>query len=93
MAIVMYMKRVSVAEARNNLPALIHETETEPIEILRRGKPVAVLVSVEEFARIPPRPGFYDAMMAWRAKHASELDDASWLPKRDKSAGRKPPTW
>ena len=31
MAINMYMKRVSVAQARNNLPALIHETETEPI--------------------------------------------------------------
>lgn len=93
MAIMMYMKRVSVAEARNNLPALIHETETEPIEIMRRGKPVAVLISSEDFGRMPPRPNFYEALMAWRKKHASDSTDQAWLPKRDKSAGRKPPSW
>ena len=43
MAILMAMKRVSVAEAKNKLPALLHEAETEPVEIVRRGKPVAVV--------------------------------------------------
>jgi len=89
----MYMKRVSVAEARNNLPALIHATESEPIEIMRRGKPVAVLVSREDFDRIPPRSSFYDEMLQWRAQYEPELDDVPWLPKRDRSPGRKPPTW
>jgi prevent-host-death family protein len=89
----MYMKRVSVAEARNNLPALIHETETQPIEIMRRGKPVAVLVSREDFDRIPPRASFFDAMMAWRKSHAGALDDKRWLPKRERSPGRTPPSW
>ena len=88
MAILMYMKRVSVAQARNNLPALIHETETEPIEIVRRGKPVAVLVSREDFDRITPRPSFYEAMLQWRKKYEAELDGEGWLPKRDESPGR-----
>lgn len=89
----MYMKRVSVAEARNNLPALIHESETQPIEIVRRGKPVAVLVSREVFDRLPPRPSFYVSLMAWRKKYESDLDDDVWLPKRDESPGRKTPSW
>ena len=89
----MYMKRVSVAEARNNLPALIHETETEPIEIMRRGKPVAVLISRGDFDRMPPQPSFYEAMLAWRKRYGRELDDEVWLPKRDQSPGRKPPSW
>jgi prevent-host-death family protein len=89
----MYMKRVSVAEARNNLPALIHETETQPIEIMRRGKPVAMLVSREDFDRIPPRASFFEAMMAWRKKYERALDDDAWLPSRDASPGRKPPSW
>ena len=70
-ATIVYMKRVSVAEARNNLPALIYETETEPIEIMRRGKPVAVLVSRQDFDRIPPQASFYEAL--WRgAKSTAE---------------------
>jgi prevent-host-death family protein len=93
MAILMYMKRVSVAEARNRLPALIHDAESEPVEIMRRGKPVAVLISREDFDRLPPRPSFHAAMTAWREKYAAELDDEAWLPPRDKSPGRKPPRW
>ena len=93
MAILMYMKRVSVAEARNNLPALIHAAESEPVEIVRRGKPVAVLVSREDYDRLPPRPSFYEAVMTWRAKQGRDLDDADWLPPRDRSAGREPPKW
>ena len=89
----MYMKRVSVAEARNRLPALIHEAENEPVEIVRRGKPVAVLVSREDFDRIAPRPSFYQGIMAWREKYKDELDDDEWLPARDAGPGRESPKW
>ena len=92
-AILMYMKRVSVAEARNRLPSLIHEAEREPVEIVRRGKPVAVLMSRGDFDRLPPRPSFYEALMAWREKNKEQLDDEDWLPPRDTSPGRKPPRW
>jgi prevent-host-death family protein len=93
MAIIMYMKRVSVADARNHLPALIHEAETEPVEIVRRGKPVAVLVSRADFDRLPPRPSFFESMMKWRERYQDELDDTEWLPQRDASPGRDSPRW
>jgi prevent-host-death family protein len=93
MAIFMYMKRVSVAEARNNLPALIHEAEREPVEIVRRGKPVAVLISREDFDRMPRRASFYAALTAWRDKYKGELDDEAWLAARETSPGRDSPQW
>lgn len=49
----MKAKRVSVAEAKNRLPALIHEAESSrvPVEITRRGKTVAVLLSSASYER------------------------------------------
>jgi prevent-host-death family protein len=46
------MKHVSVAEAKNRLPALIREAEAGPIEIRRNNEPAAVLVSIETFRRL-----------------------------------------
>lgn len=49
----MKAKRVSVAEAKDRLPALIHEAEAShvSVEITRRGKVVAVLVPSAEYER------------------------------------------
>ena len=71
------MKRVSVAEAKNQLPALIHAADGEPIEILRRGKPVAVLVSSAAFGRLQQRAeGSWAALERFRAAHALESLEA-----------------
>ena len=61
-------KQYSVADARNNLPGIVHEVETGcAIEITRRGRPVAVLVSVTEYERLTaPKGTFWDAVQAWR---------------------------
>lgn len=46
-------KSYSIAEARDNLAAIIHDVEeTCAAELTRRGKPVAVLLSVEEYRRL-----------------------------------------
>lgn len=46
-------KRYSVADARRNLPTLISEAEGgSDIELTRRGKSVAVLLSAHEYARL-----------------------------------------
>lgn len=46
-------KSFSIAEARHGLAALVHELEKKPvIELTRRGKPVAMLVSVGEYNRL-----------------------------------------
>ena len=90
------MKRVSVAEARNRLPALLHDAEREPIQILRRGKPVAVIQSQASFDRLRPKAqSLADAAARWRELYSDVLDDASWILPRDKShtGGRKLPEW
>jgi prevent-host-death family protein len=46
------MSDVSIAEAKSQLAHWVHEAEAgRPVQITRRGKPVAVLVSVPAFRR------------------------------------------
>ena len=43
----------SIAEAKNNLSGLVHEAEQgRPVRLTRRGKPVAVLISTQQYERI-----------------------------------------
>lgn len=43
----------SIADARHNLAAIEHELDHEPaIRLTRRGQPVAVLLSMSEYARM-----------------------------------------
>ena len=43
----------SIAEAKNNLSGLVHEAEQgHPVRLTRRGKPVAVLISTEQYERL-----------------------------------------
>lgn len=60
---------ISIADAKNQLPALIHQAEAgEPVTITRRGKPVAVVVSFEEYERVrTAKVSWMDQLDAWRA--------------------------
>lgn len=82
------MKRVSIAEAKQTLPALVHEVERHgEIEITRRGKTVAYLVAADRLAR-PATRTFVGAYFAWREKYADAIgDEPLELPAR--SAARK----
>ena len=66
------MPEISVAEARNTLTQLIHRAESgEVVRISRRGKPVAVLVSKEEYERLEAgvsKKDFWQAVEDWRAQ-------------------------
>ena len=66
------MLEVSIAKARNTLTRLIHQAEDgEPVHITRRGKPVAVLVSRDEYERLEsgePKMDFWQAIEDWRAQ-------------------------
>jgi prevent-host-death family protein len=43
----------SIAEAKNNLARLVHEAEQgHAVRLTRRGKPVAVLISTEQYERL-----------------------------------------
>ena len=61
-------KRYSIAEARDNLPSVVHEVEEGTrVELTRRGKPVAVLLGVEEYARLAQgRRDFWEAYEEFR---------------------------
>ena len=47
------IKEYSIAEARNQFAAIVHDLETIPIvQLTRRGKPVAVLLAIQEYDRL-----------------------------------------
>ena len=49
-------KQQSIAEARSSLPSLVREVESgKSVELTRRGQPVAVLISRQEYARLASR--------------------------------------
>lgn len=88
------MKRsYSVAATRAKLAEIIDEVAAgDDIEIVRRGKQVAVLVSASRYARMSgERPGFGDLYAAFVRKHdpktfGVDKDFAAGL--RDRSLGR-----
>jgi antitoxin Phd len=47
------VKTYSIAEARDNFTSVVHEAEKgTKVELTRRGRPVAVLMGVEDFERL-----------------------------------------
>lgn len=83
----------SIAEARDQLPSLVHDVEQgAPVSLTRRGKPVALLISVAEYERlVGGRTDFTGALARFRAGHAlDELDLGGALDDtRDRSPGRE----
>jgi prevent-host-death family protein len=84
----------SIAEARANLPTLIDQVEAgAAVELTRRGKGVAVMISVAEYQRLRgKRTSFQDRYQKFLKKHlladvGLEPDFARKL--RDRSPGRK----
>ncbi len=86
-------KRYSIAEARSNLPTIVDQAEAgQAIELTRRGKAVAVVVSLREFARLRgERAPFGEAYKHFLATHALSdvgLDEAFLTVTRGTTAGR-----
>ena len=87
-------QKYSIAEARHNLAAIVHELDRKAyIELTRRGEPVAVLLSMRAYRRLnAPRAKFWDAYQAFR--QAFPLAELNIEPKvfaevRDRTAGRE----
>jgi prevent-host-death family protein len=87
-------KRYSIAEARHNLAAIVHEAEREsPVELTRRGEPVAVLLSLEAYQRLLSKEiHFWDAYTAFC--NSIDLAQLNIEPSlfedvRDRSPGRE----
>jgi prevent-host-death family protein len=69
-------KSYSIASAQSRLPGILHDVERgEPVEITRRGKPIAVVLSIaiDAFRRMSaPAKGFAEVYGAWRRSVAPE---------------------
>jgi prevent-host-death family protein len=85
-------RRYSIAEARHDLAALVHELEgRDLIELTRRGEPVAVMLSLREYRRLTAgRDRFWDAYRAFRETvDLSRLGIEPEIFERDPSPGRE----
>lgn len=93
----MYMlsmgKQYSIADARRQLPSLITQAEAgSSVELTRRGTPVAVLISVDEYDRLQRgRLEFREAYSAFvkRFRLRDVGVEVDWADKlRDSTLGR-----
>jgi prevent-host-death family protein len=83
--------KYSIAEARQNLAAIVHELDKkEPIELTRRGEPVAVLLSMHAYRRLAePKVKFWDAYIAFRKAYPEpDIQPEDFEGIRDGSPGR-----
>ena len=88
-------RRYSIAEARANLPDIVDQAAAGlDVELTRRGKPVAVVVSLREFERLrgSDRPRFSDASENFLETYS--LDEIGFQPDffesiRGRGSGRK----
>jgi prevent-host-death family protein len=87
-------KQYSIADARRNLPSLVDEAEAgSAVHLTRRGRAVAVMVSVEEYDRlIANRVGFSEAYEEFRKRFPAGgggIDAHYFHSLRDRGVGRK----
>jgi prevent-host-death family protein len=87
-------KRYSIADARSNLPSIVDQAEAgQEIELTRRGKPVAAVVSLRELERLRgARVSFAEAYRRFLKTHPLrdvEAERGFFEASRDRSPGRK----
>ncbi len=77
------MCTTSIYEARNNFSNLVALAESgEPVELTRYNKPVAVIISYDEYEQRKAAKG-PSWLSQWREKYADVLDDEG-IPLRPK---------
>ena len=88
------LKQYSIADARKNLPAVVDEAQTgSEVQLTRRGRPVAVVVSVDQFERMKAeRTTFADSYREFRRRFPEGKAGISaryFKGLRERGAGRK----
>ena len=86
-------RRFSIAEARDQFASLVRDVEeSSAVEITRRGKTVAVLLSWREFQRLSSEKKFWDRYAEFRQQTdlaSLGIDDEVFENLRDLSPGRQ----
>lgn len=86
-------RRVSVAEARNNFSAIIHDVEKgSVVEITRYGRSVAFVVPQKDYERLQEKGGgFWEVLIRFRNIMKAEgivMEGSDFYDLRDRSPGR-----
>ncbi|MDE5899193.1 MAG: type II toxin-antitoxin system prevent-host-death family antitoxin [Treponemataceae bacterium] len=78
------MCRTSIYEARNNFSNLVKLAESgEPVELTRYDKPVAVIISYEEYEKREEKPSLIEKLELLKKEYADVLDNEGIpLPKK-----------
>ena len=78
------MCRTSIYDARNNFSSLVKLAESgEPVELPRYDKPVAVIISYEEYEKKDAKPSLIEKLNLLKKEYADVLgDEGIPLPKK-----------
>ena len=73
----------TIAFAKDNLPKLIYQVQdSEPVVLTRRGAPVAVLQSYEQYqatlAKVAAGSNWFSRAMQWREENKDVLETIQW---------------
>jgi prevent-host-death family protein len=80
---------VPIAEAHNRLSALLKKVQRGPIRLTRRGKPVGVLLSPEEYDRLRQFEAFSQVVQLSHSLRESGVSAADlYRTSRDELEGR-----
>ncbi len=76
------MAQYSIAQAKDKLIQIIRSAEEgQSVEITRRGEPVAVILSVDEYRRLSRLPqNFGEAVLAFRQQY---IEGQPWFEDED----------
>ena len=90
----MSRQQYSIADARKNLPGLVDEAEAgAEVQLTRRGRPVAVVVSIDQYERLKAsRTTFAEAYRNFRQKFpegTQGIGTRYFKGLRDRQSGRK----
>jgi prevent-host-death family protein len=91
----------SIAEARNQFAALIRRVEEEEqmVQVTRRGEPVAIILSQEEYERLMAQRSKRDFLQAYREYQEMwqdvpmDIEGDIWEGVRDKTPPREDNPW
>lgn len=88
------MDQVTIAEGKNRFSSIVKKAEQTPVEITRRGKAVAVILSKGEYDRLihgVQKPDFKSAYIRYlESVDLNQLAVEENLFQRDQSPGRDP---
>ncbi len=69
----------TIYDARNEFSALVKLAESgEPVELTRHDKPVAVIISWEEYEKRQPKQSFVDWLEEFKKKNADVFEDPTF---------------